>query len=112
MPPVREIASAADPVAAVLDAHEHGELISLQTSGTTSRPRSVVRTTASWVDSFPHVSRLTGIDRHSRVWVPGPLAATGSTMLVPFDFALDRPRRLTPEEKDFLSRFTDEPAAG
>jgi acyl-CoA synthetase (AMP-forming)/AMP-acid ligase II len=73
---VREIAAAADPVAAVLDAHEHGDLISLQTSGTTSRPRSVVRTTASWVDSFPHVSRLTGIDRRSRVWVPGPLAAT------------------------------------
>jgi long-chain acyl-CoA synthetase len=76
MPPVREIASAPDPVAAVLDAHEHGDLISLQTSGTTSRPRSVVRTTASWVDSFSHVSRLTGIDGRSRVWVPGPLAAT------------------------------------
>jgi long-chain acyl-CoA synthetase len=73
---VREITSAGDPVAAVLDAHEHGELIALQTSGTTSRPRSVVRTTASWVDSFPHVSRLTGIDRHARVWVPGPMAAT------------------------------------
>jgi long-chain acyl-CoA synthetase len=76
VPPVREIASAADPVTAVLDAHERGELISLQTSGTTSRPRSVVRTTASWVDSFPHVSRLAEIDRSSRVWVPGPLAAT------------------------------------
>jgi acyl-CoA synthetase (AMP-forming)/AMP-acid ligase II len=63
-------------VATVLDAHEHGELIALQTSGTTSRPRSVVRTTASWVDSFAHVSRLAGIDRRSRVWVPGPLAAT------------------------------------
>ncbi|SNR87229.1 AMP-binding protein [Blastococcus mobilis] len=76
MPPVREIASAPDPVAAVLNAHEHGELISLPTSGTTSRPRSVVRTTASWVDSFAHVSRLTEIDGCSRVWVPGPLAAT------------------------------------
>jgi acyl-CoA synthetase (AMP-forming)/AMP-acid ligase II len=76
MTPVREIASATDPVAAVLEAHEQGELIALQTSGTTSRPRSVVRTTASWVDSFPHVSRLAEIDRGSRVWVPGPLAAT------------------------------------
>jgi len=76
MPPVREIVSAADPVAAVLEAHERGELIALQTSGTTSRPRSVVRTTASWVDSFDSVSHLTGIDRSSRVWVPGPLAAT------------------------------------
>jgi long-chain acyl-CoA synthetase len=63
-------------VAAVLDAHERGELISLQTSGTTSRPRSVIRTTASWVDSFSHVSRLTEIDGRSRVWVPGPPAAT------------------------------------
>jgi acyl-CoA thioester hydrolase len=32
-------------------------------------------------------------------------------VLVPFDFALERPRRLTPEEKAFLVRFTDEPAA-
>ena len=78
MPRIREIASAADPVAAVLDAHEHGDLICLQTSGTTNRPRSVVRTTASWVDSFPHVTHLTGIERRSRVWVPGPLAATMS----------------------------------
>jgi acyl-CoA thioester hydrolase len=39
------------------------------------------------------------------------LAATGRTMLVPFDFALNRPRRLTPQEKEFLARFTDEPAA-
>ncbi len=76
MPPIRDVASAPDPVAAVLEAHEDGELISLRTSGTTSRPRSVVRTTASWVDSFAHVSRLSQIDEHSRVWVPGPLTAT------------------------------------
>jgi acyl-CoA synthetase (AMP-forming)/AMP-acid ligase II len=76
MATVREIAPATDPVAAVLEAHERGELIALRTSGTTSRPRSVVRTTASWVDSFRHVSRLAGIDGSSRVWVPGPLAAT------------------------------------
>jgi acyl-CoA thioester hydrolase len=30
---------------------------------------------------------------------------------VPFDFALNRPRRVTPAEKEFLARFTDEPAA-
>ena len=76
MSPVREIAAAPDPVAAVLEAHERGERIALRTSGTTSRPRSVVRTTASWFDSFDPVSRLAGIDRNSRVWVPGPLAAT------------------------------------
>jgi long-chain acyl-CoA synthetase len=76
MAPVRKIASATDPVAAVLEAHEQGELIALQTSGTTNRPRSVVRTTASWVDSFDSVSRLADIDRNARVWVPGPLTAT------------------------------------
>ncbi|MCU1615007.1 MAG: putative thioesterase, partial [Frankiales bacterium] len=42
----------------------------------------------------------------------GELAVTGSTLLVPFDFALDRPRRLTPGEKEFLARWTDELAEG
>jgi acyl-CoA thioester hydrolase len=32
-------------------------------------------------------------------------------MLVPFDFALNRPRRITPEERAFLVEFIDEPAA-
>ncbi|WP_158550668.1 class I adenylate-forming enzyme family protein [Geodermatophilus sp. TF02-6] len=73
---VCDVAAAADPVAAVLEAHARGGLIALRTSGTTSRPRSVVRTVASWVDSFPAVSRLTGIGAASRVWVPGPLSAT------------------------------------
>lgn len=73
---VRHVDTAADPVAAVLDAHERGELIALRTSGTTSEPRSVVRTTDSWIDSFPHVSRLAGIGSDARVWVPGPLSAT------------------------------------
>ena len=40
----------------------------------------------------------------------GRLAVTGSTKIVPFDFALERPRRLTPEEKEFLARWADEPA--
>jgi acyl-CoA thioester hydrolase len=39
------------------------------------------------------------------------LAVTGSTLLVPFDFSINRPRRLTPDEKDFLARWADEPAA-
>jgi long-chain acyl-CoA synthetase len=73
---VCDVASAPDPVAAVLEAHARGELLSLRTSGTTSRPRSVVRTAASWLDSFPDLSRLTGIASSSRVWVPGPLSAT------------------------------------
>lgn len=73
---VRHVDAAADPVAAVLDAHELGELIALRTSGTTSEPRSVVRTTDSWIDSFPHVCRLAEIGSGARVWVPGPLSAT------------------------------------
>jgi acyl-CoA thioester hydrolase len=40
----------------------------------------------------------------------GKLAVTGATQIVPFDFGLERPRRLTPDEKEFLARFTDEPA--
>ena len=76
MPPARDVALAADPVDAVLDAHERDELIALRTSGTTSEPRAVVRTTNSWVDSFPHVTRLIELDRDARVWVPGPLTAT------------------------------------
>jgi long-chain acyl-CoA synthetase len=67
---------AADPVAAVLSAHADGRRICLATSGTTARPRSVVRTAASWFDSFPAVSRLTGIGAGSRVWLPGPLRAS------------------------------------
>jgi long-chain acyl-CoA synthetase len=74
--PMDDVAVAEDPVAAVLDAHDRGELIALRTSGTTSRPRVVVRTTASWVDSFRHVSELAGIGPSSRVCVPGPLSAT------------------------------------
>jgi long-chain acyl-CoA synthetase len=73
---VRQIAAVADPVAAVLDAHDRGELIALRTSGSTSAPRAVVRTTDSWFDSFPDFSVLAGLDGSSRVWVPGPLSAT------------------------------------
>ena len=38
------------------------------------------------------------------------LAATASTVCVPFDFATDRPRRITPEEKLVLAGFADDPA--
>jgi long-chain acyl-CoA synthetase len=78
VPSVVDIAGAADPVAAVLRAHDRGHLIALRTSGTTSHPRRVVRTTASWVKSFAHVSRLAEVDATSRVWIPGPLTATAN----------------------------------
>ena len=57
-----DVSAAADPVAAVLDASHRGALLSLRTSGTKSRPCSVVRTARSWVDSFPAYSHLTRID--------------------------------------------------
>ena len=48
---------------------------------------------------------------HYEVFDHDRLAVTGSTLLVPFDFSINRPRRLTPDEKDFLARWADEPAA-
>jgi long-chain acyl-CoA synthetase len=75
-PPVVEVSVAADPVAAFLAASERGYLVALRTSGTTGRARAVVRTPASWTESFPHVSRLAGLGAGARVWVPGPLVAT------------------------------------
>lgn len=50
--------------------------VALPTSGTAATPRWVVRSTGSWVSSFPAVTALTGLDAGSRVWVPGPLRAT------------------------------------
>ena len=49
---------------------------------------------------------------HYEVFDHDRLAVTGSTLLVPFDFSINRPRRLTPDEKDFLTRWADDPAAG
>jgi acyl-CoA thioester hydrolase len=46
---------------------------------------------------------------HYEVFDHDNLAVTGSTLLVPFDFSINRPRRLTPDEKDFLARWADEP---
>lgn len=46
--------------------------LELTTSGTSAAPRTVVRSLASWEDSFDHVSRLTGISPEDRVLVPAP----------------------------------------
>jgi acyl-CoA thioester hydrolase len=61
-----------------------------------------------WVSSV----RAAAFTCHYELFDHGQLAVTGSTLLVPFDFALDRPRRLTPGEKEFLARWTDELAEG
>lgn len=73
--------STPDPVGSVLAEHERPptarRLLALRTGGTsTGTPRTVVRSTTSWVDSFPVFSALTGTGPQSRVWVPGPVTAT------------------------------------
>lgn len=70
------MAAAEDPVAAFLTAHEHRRPVALATSATAGLPRTVLRTTESWVCSFPAVRELIGLTSTSRVWVPGPLRAT------------------------------------
>lgn len=64
-------------------------------SGSTGRPRAVVRTRASWTGSFAPLSELTGIGGGDVVLVPGPLhsslygfaavhaLAVGATVLAP-----------------------------
>ncbi|MFG1941525.1 AMP-binding protein [Nonomuraea sp. NPDC048826] len=64
-------------------------------SGSTGRPRAVVRTRASWTGSFEPLSALTGIGADDVVLVPGPLVsslygfaavhalAVGATVLAP-----------------------------
>ena len=42
---------------------------------------------------------------HSGPSVDDPVAATAETMLVPYDTATGRPRRLTEEERDFLAAY-------
>lgn len=50
----------------------------LPTSGSTSSPRLVVRTAASWTDSFAAFTQVTGLGARGpeTVWVPGPASAT------------------------------------
>jgi long-chain acyl-CoA synthetase len=70
------VTAADDPVAAFLGAHDEGRPVALRTAASSGAARTVVRTTASWVSSFPTVDRLVGLRPGSRVWVPGPLGAT------------------------------------
>ena len=65
-----------DPVGAFLAAHARGGRVLLRTSGTSGVPRTVVRTTASWLDSFPAVESLTGFEAGSRAWIPAPVTGT------------------------------------
>ncbi|MFF3226627.1 class I adenylate-forming enzyme family protein [Nocardia suismassiliense] len=46
------------------------------TSGSTGRPRPLARTAASWFDSFPTFTAITGVEATDRVLITGPLHAT------------------------------------
>ena len=68
--------ASADPVGAVVSAHDAGADLALRTSGSTSAARRVVRSTGSWWSSFRAYSQLTGVGPGGRLWLPGPLAGT------------------------------------
>ncbi|WP_423228118.1 AMP-binding protein [Rhodococcoides navarretei] len=46
------------------------------TSGSTGRPKPLARTAASWVDSFPEFTDITGLRPTDTVLITGPLHAT------------------------------------
>jgi acyl-CoA thioester hydrolase len=60
-----------------------------------------------WVDQVRGASFRVLYD----VYDGDALAAQASTTLVTFDFAADRPRRITPDERAVLARYVDEAAA-
>jgi acyl-CoA thioester hydrolase len=62
------------------------------------------------VDIWVSDVRAASFRCHYELFDHGALAVTGSTVLAPVDFALNRPRRLTPEEKDFLAKYHDDAA--
>jgi acyl-CoA synthetase (AMP-forming)/AMP-acid ligase II len=49
-----------------------GDMV-LFSSGSTGRPRGIVRTVESWQTSFASFSEVTGITAQDTVWLPGPL---------------------------------------
>jgi len=71
-----DVLAVEDPVAAFVQAHDSGRDVLLRTSGSSGAPRVVRRTTASWVDSFPHVERLASFGATSRAFVPASLTGT------------------------------------
>ncbi|WP_159849235.1 class I adenylate-forming enzyme family protein [Nocardia sp. CY41] len=53
-----------------------GAFLLVATSGSTGRPRPLARTAASWYDSFPAFTAITGVAPADRVLITGPLYAT------------------------------------
>lgn len=52
-----------------------GDLV-VFSSGSTGRPRGIVRTLASWAASVAPLSDITGITAADTVWLPGPLCSS------------------------------------
>lgn len=50
----------------------HGDMV-LFSSGSTGRPRGIVRRVESWQASFASFTEVTGITAQDTVWLPGPL---------------------------------------
>ncbi len=59
------------------------------------------------------VSRIGGafFDLAHEVADPGIVYARATTRIVPYDFRTERPRRMTPDEKEFLAGFLEEPVS-
>lgn len=76
LPEPLDLLACADPVHGFRAAQAEGRLIALRSSGTTDSPRVVVRTTASWADSFDAVSELCAMSADARTWIPGPVSAS------------------------------------
>jgi long-chain acyl-CoA synthetase len=77
-----------------------GTFLIAVTSGTSGRPRPVLRTAASWTASFAPLARLAGITPDDRVLLTGPLHATMHLFAAVHTLALgaeltDRPMQAT-----------------
>jgi acyl-CoA thioester hydrolase len=57
-----------------------------------------------WIEQVRGASFLVRYEVHDGV----VLAATAQTSCVTFDFTIDRPRRLTPEDREILAGFADD----
>ena len=63
-----------------------------------------------WVDEVRSAYYLTSYELWNDAGEQPELAATATTKLAPIDFSTNRPRRFTPEEREFLLSF--EPPGG
>lgn len=70
-----DVLAAPDPLAVIATAAPD-DLLAFRTAGTAGQARTVLRTSRSWTESYPHVSTLLDMTPASRVWVPGPLTAS------------------------------------